>query len=225
MKKRSEENINSAKLISIGQLATNLSHDIRNAIHAIAITTGAMKTRNEGQLNEKDKKDIERIERVCQKILHQINDVMDFVKMSPLSLKKSSINEIVDSVLERIEVLPNINIIKPEKNIQITCDQVKMESVILNIILNAIQAVGERGQIIITAEESSSNILIKIQDSGPGVPREIMKKIFEPLVITKPKGTGLGLSICKNFVEQHKGTIRVKNNPTTFSISLPKMNF
>ena len=213
----------------IEKMAMTLSHEFRTPLVPILSYSQMLLQGRFGTLNDTQREKLKLVLSCTDALQNLVRDILNLYKADlgklKLNLELVDINEIVDSVLERIEVLPNINIIKPEKNIQITCDQVKMESVILNIILNAIQAVGEKGQIIITAEESSSNILIKIQDSGPGVPREIMKKIFEPLVITKPKGTGLGLSICKNFVEQHKGTIRVKNNPTTFSISLHKMNF
>jgi len=98
-----------------------------------------------------------------------------------------------------------------------------METVFANIILNAIQAIGEsKGSIIITSKIIADNIEIKISDSGPQVPEAILEKIFEPLFTTKEKGTGLGLSSCKNIIEQHGGSISASNNPTTFTITLPK---
>lgn len=64
--------------------------------------------------------------------------------------------------------------------------------------------------------------MIDFIDSGPGIPEDTINKIFEPLFTTKQKGTGLGLASCKNIVEQHSGKITVKNNPTTFTVRLPR---
>ena len=78
------------------------------------------------------------------------------------------------------------------------------------------------GEITVKYSESKNLVDIEIQDSGPGIPDEIISTIFDPLVTTKQRGTGLGLASCKSIVEQHKGTISVKNNPTTFHIKIPK---
>ncbi len=66
--------------------------------------------------------------------------------------------------------------------------------------------------------------IVSIEDTGHGIPEKNLKKIFEPLFTTKQKGTGLGLASCKNIIEQHGGTIIAENNPTTFTMKLPKNN-
>lgn len=97
-----------------------------------------------------------------------------------------------------------------------------MSAVISNLVSNAIDAIENSGQIKITVNEDSSNIVINVIDSGSGIPEEKLESIFQPLYTSKTRGTGLGLNICKIIVEQHNGEISVKNNPTTFSINLPK---
>ncbi|NIU02190.1 MAG: GHKL domain-containing protein, partial [Nitrosopumilaceae archaeon] len=80
------------------------------------------------------------------------------------------------------------------------------EIVFINLILNSIQAIGDKpGIISIYVEEDKSSIKIRIEDTGKGVPEDILDRIFEPLVTNKEKGTGLGLSTCKNIIEQHGG--------------------
>ena len=91
-----------------------------------------------------------------------------------------------------------------------------------NLVENSIEAMKKNGVINVSAKEGADYVLIEIKDSGPGIPDEIMKKVFSSLCSTKPDGNGLGLKISKTIIELHGGTISVRNNPTTFSIKLPK---
>jgi signal transduction histidine kinase len=104
----------------------------------------------------------------------------------------------------------------------IKCDAEKIEVAIANLLTNSIQAMDGEGTINIRVNDYDKFYIIEIEDSGPGIPEEILSKIFDPLFTTKPKGTGLGLATVKNIVEQHGGSIYVKNKPTIFTISLPK---
>jgi signal transduction histidine kinase len=104
----------------------------------------------------------------------------------------------------------------------ISCDKEQFEILFLNLIKNSIESIKDNGTIKIDSKEISSEIVIKIQDSGPGIPEQYLDQIFDPLVTFKSKGTGLGLASCQNIVKSHHGTISVKNNPTTFTIIIPK---
>jgi len=224
MKKTTNEIIKSSKLISVGELALNLSHDIRSTLQVIAMTSIILQKRKMESLTEKDKADFDRIRSAVDKISNQLNDVLDFVKISPLALSEYSVLEIIDSVLERLSVPSGVNINKPENDIKITCDKIKMESVMMNLVSNALEAVGEYGTISISAEILDDNTLIRITDSGPGIRDTDLNRIFDPSFTSKPNGTGLGLAICKNVIAQHNGKIELQNNPTTFTILLPLRN-
>ncbi|WP_179371011.1 ATP-binding protein [Nitrosopumilus ureiphilus] len=99
----------------------------------------------------------------------------------------------------------------------------KIRGIITNILQNAVQAIGLKGEINISLEEDTDYAIIKITDSGPGIPDENIEQIFEPMFTTKDEGTGLGLASCKQFLEMHNGSIAVNNNPTAFTIKLPKI--
>jgi signal transduction histidine kinase len=129
----------------------------------------------------------------------------------------------VDSALNTIQIPPNVIVKNSDTNIELNCDQEKMEIVLINLILNAIQVIGDNsGDVVISSSEDKANYEINIKNSGPPIPEELLDKIFEPLFTTKLQGTGLGLSTCKNIIEQHGGSIFVKNKPTTFTITFPK---
>ena len=100
----------------------------------------------------------------------------------------------------------------------------KLTKVFINWILrlNSIQAMHEGGTIEIKIDEKDNMIILEFADSGKGISDNDLKKVFEPLFTTKQKGTGLGLASCRNIIDQHQGEISVKNNPTTFTIKLPK---
>ncbi len=90
-----------------------------------------------------------------------------------------------------------------------------------NILNNAVHALDGQGEIDVTVSTDSDFVIIQVRDSGPGIPKENLEKIFEPMFTTKKTGTGLGLVICKSIVEQHGGSISVSNKPTKFTIRLP----
>jgi len=91
-----------------------------------------------------------------------------------------------------------------------------------NLVKNASQAIEGNGKISIRIIDKKDNVFIEIEDSGSGIPESVLPKIFEPLFTTKQSGTGLGLASCNSIVERHGGALTVRNNPTVFTIRLPK---
>ena len=110
----------------------------------------------------------------------------------------------------------------PKSDFLINCDQSKIKSVFSNLITNSIQSIEGEGKITISIKEESNYLNIYFEDSGSGIAEDDITQIFEPLFTTKVTGTGLGLGICKNIIDEHGGMISVHNNPTTFTIKLPK---
>jgi signal transduction histidine kinase len=132
------------------------------------------------------------------------------------------LHDILKKVIENVQTTDDVEIHLPKNNPQIICDIDKLEIVFVNLITNAVEAINGVGSINIYAKTTPNNIVIEIEDSGPGIMEEDLEKIFEPLFTTKQSGTGLGLSSCKNIIERHRGEISVRNNPTTFTIKLPR---
>jgi signal transduction histidine kinase len=175
-------------------------------------------TKTDPQINEV----IQRMDRAVSRMAHQIEDVLNFVRITPLSLKSVSLLSIINSATNSIEVPKTIQMTVEGGDIVVMCDERKMEIVFINLILNSIQSIGENeGKIMITIKKTAGNAVIEIQDSGSGVPQTIISDVFKPLVTTKQKGTGLGLASCKNIVEQHGGHIKFQNNPTIFTVTIP----
>jgi signal transduction histidine kinase len=108
----------------------------------------------------------------------------------------------------------------------IVADAAQLQQVVLNLLLNAVDAIQEKGTIMIKSlTERKDSVQIVVADTGKGIDEQGLEKIFQPFFTTKPKGTGLGLSICKRLIDQHHGMLRVAQNPDgglIFTICLPR---
>lgn len=218
----SKEFIKSERLLAIGELSARLAHDLRNPLSVIKMSVDSLKTTPDSKISDSQiATRINMIDKSVDRISHQVNDVLDYVRYSPLTISTLSLRPLVLSCIEKIKIPDNIQIKVFEKNIEINCDPIKLEAVIINLIVNGIQAIPDAGNIEIKINEKNDNVILEFIDSGDGILGENVDKIFEPLFTTKQKGTGLGLAICKNIIEQHGGTIQVKINPTTFVVTLP----
>lgn len=219
---QSKSELERERLVSIGLIAARLAHDIRNPLSVIKNTVEIMKFKLKDKLDDNTNNQLLRLSTSVSRISHQIEDVLDYVRESPLNLKEISFSSLIDSVLATVKRTDEMQIIKPENDIVLTCDPKKIEVVFVNLFMNAIQAMNGKGYIKIRTLEQSGHFIIDIEDSGPGIPPNSIGKIFEPLFTTKQTGTGLGLASCKNIIEQHHGRISVSNNPTRFTIKFPK---
>ncbi|MEM3064633.1 MAG: ATP-binding protein [Candidatus Nitrosotenuis sp.] len=217
-----QEKIKSEKLSTIGELAARIAHDLRNPLSVIKNVCQIMKLQNP-PTDEKTQEYFTKIEKAIQRMSHQIDDVLNFIRTTPLKKEVVSIKETIVKSLEDLEVPSGIIVVLPQNDEKINCDEQKIRTVFANIILNSIQAMNGYGEISIKITGRTKLVNVEISDSGPGIPEDQLQKIFEPLFTTKQTGTGLGLSTCKSIVEQHGGHISVRNHPTTFIITLPRL--
>ena len=210
------------RLSAIGELSSRLAHDIRNPLSIILNTVDLIKTKHVEDFSPEAIKLFLMIDRATSRISFQLDEVLNFVRTSPLEIQTHSLLGIIKSSIDRLVIPDSIIISKPSIDFNINCDSRKLESVFSNLIMNAIQAIKNHGKISIRIFENGENVVIDVEDSGPGIRRNMIEKIFEPLFTTKSRGTGLGLATAKNLVERHFGSVTVKTNPTIFSITLPK---
>jgi signal transduction histidine kinase len=217
-----KEIIKAERLSAVGELSSRLSHDIRSPLSVIKMTIGLLKQTSKN-LDENQIKKLDQLERSASKIQYLVENILDFVRTQEPKKEKTSILAVIGSVKNSIDIPKNIKIILPENDIEITCDPNQIEVVLQNLVTNSIQAIGStEGSVKIYIVEESEFVIILIEDSGPGVPDNLISEIFDPLFTTKIEGTGLGLASCKSIIESHDGTLDVSNNPTIFKIKLPK---
>ncbi|MBI5147229.1 MAG: HAMP domain-containing histidine kinase [Thaumarchaeota archaeon] len=218
---KTQELLKAEKLTVIGEFSARISHDLRNPLSVISNICDII-THQYSKTDPKLATYVGKIKKSTKRIHNQINDILDFVRTVPLDKKTNSLKEIITRSVSESQIPKNIAINIPDNDHSIMCDGEKMQTVFANIIINSIQAMDEKGVISIEIIPHEKSVSVKFTDSGPGIPEDVLPKIFEPLFTTKPTGTGLGLSSCKNIVESHGGAISVRNDPTVFVVEIPK---
>jgi len=218
---KTNELIKSQKLAIIGELASRMAHDLRNPLSTIKNVVELMENKQKLRIEEKIIY-YGKLHRAIDRISHQVDDVLEYGKASQLQLQSANLTTIIKQIISDNNFPKEVKVNIDNVDLRLNIDVRKMEAVITNLLVNAAQAIDNKGTINVRLLDNGSNAIFAIEDSGPGIDPQNITKIFDPLFTTKQTGTGLGLSICKKIIEQHGGNISVKNNPTTFIVRLPK---
>ncbi len=211
-----------ARFSAIGEMSARLAHDMRNPLAIIKNTIELVKLKHSPNISEDLLRLLGSMDDAASRLAFQLDEVLNFVRISPLNCDRCSMRDIMNSAINKLAIPEHIKIHKPFNDVRLFCDMEKITTVFTNLIMNAVQAMDHSGTIIIRFDETADAVTIQIQDSGPGIPDDLIAQVFEPLFTTKLRGTGLGLQAVKNIVQQHQGTISVTNRPTIFSVLLPK---
>ena len=214
------------KYAATGRIARTMAHEVRNPLTNINLATEQL--RSEMEPNETTELLFQMISRNSERINQLVSDLLNTTRVEELTFSDISLNKLIDESLElakdRIE-LKQIKVIKsfdPEI-CNISVDVSKIKIAILNIIVNAIEAMNTDGILKIETANKNNRCLIKISDSGIGMTKEQVSKLFEPYFTTKEKGNGLGLANSQNIILGHSGTISAESvlgRGSTFTISL-----
>ena len=219
------------KLASIGQLSAGIAHEINNPLGVI-LGYSQLLLRNEKTETDRynDLKTIEKHVKNCKSI---VEDLLNFARSSKPEIKTTRINEAADDVLNFIlhhSKLDGIDITRnyDEEAPPMLLDEKKIRQVMINLLMNAGHAVGKKGSIKLSTEyiKQDNKVAIKVADSGYGIEKNDLTRIFDPFYTTKPTGvgTGLGLSVSYGIVKNHGGEILVESEPgkgTLFTVLLP----
>jgi signal transduction histidine kinase len=155
-----------------------------------------------------------------------ITNLLDFSRVKPPAKGLVPVDLLIKKALEDFTIPSNISveIDIPQKIDAPFLDSTQIHHVLLNVIINAVQAISGKGKIIINVRQKENNILISISDTGCGIPQENLNKLFEPLFTTKAKGIGLGLAVSKSLVDANNGQISFESEPgagTTVHLTFP----
>lgn len=223
------ELIKSANLASIGEVASGIAHEIKNPLSAIKNIVYLL-SRNRILIEKSDtvqmiddlKDEINRLDRMTM-------DFLDFARPRALRKELTDINQIIQDTLrlinqdkeltEGIQIKEALNKVPP-----VLVDANQIKQVILNITINALQAMKKKGTLSVVSSDRKEYVSFTINDTGCGISAESKQRIFEPFYSTKSKGSGLGMSIVKRIIDQHNGEIEIKSQldqGTAITVSLP----
>jgi two-component system NtrC family sensor kinase len=232
LKNREEEIIQSKKLASLGILTAGVAHELRNPLNNISMVAQNFIEMYDSLGREQRIGLMNRVEEETKRIEEIVKNLLDFAKPKVANLEEADINRTVRKAVNLMQNTLNISNIELNLSLDpsvphVFIDGPQMQQVLVNLILNAVQAMSPGGKLFIKthANHGGDSVIIEVRDTGKGIPHEFLPYIFDPFFSTKGvEGTGLGMSISYGIIKNHKGSIKVEstlNEGTTFTIELP----
>ncbi|MEM3627941.1 MAG: PAS domain S-box protein [Candidatus Bathyarchaeia archaeon] len=225
LKEAQEQLIKAERLAAIGQVAAMVGHDLRNPLTSINSAVYYLKSKLAACTN---KKIIDMLKLIEESVFHAnsiIADLMEYSREIKLELIEITPKALAQKALSIVHIPEKIQVADLTRDSpKMIVDVEKMTRVFVNIVKNAIDAMPNGGKLTITSSEANGNVEISFSDTGKGITKEVMDKIWTPFFTTKSIGMGLGLPICKRIVEAHGGKISVKsavNEGTIFTVTIP----
>lgn len=215
------------RLSAIGQLAASLAHEIRNPLGSIC---GAVAVLDDPQTTDELKVELRGIvNKECSRLERLLTNLLDFARPRSPEYRAMDIGREFDLTIELVSHAASRSGVRFRKEISAATpafdsDPEQLRQVILNLALNAIQAMPNGGEVVLAARQENSNVIIQVRDQGAGVAQKDLDRIFDPFFTTKANGTGLGLSVTHQIITQHQGVLKVERNPDcgmTFTIVIP----
>lgn len=207
------------KLATVGQLAAGIAHEIRNPLASLSGSIQLMKS--EMKTGEATDRLMTIILRETDRLDQLLQNFLNYAKPSSLYLEKVKLLDICNEVIELLQNAPEfqdgkLNIqVKVDRNLEAECDPKQLKQILWNLLKNAAQAITGSGHIRVKAEEiqgeANGAILFSVEDSGSGIPKSVLNRVFDPFYTTKASGTGLGLALVYQMVKTHGGRIGVES--------------
>ena len=230
------------KMATIGMLATGVAHEVNNPLTAIFGFAEGLRRRLPAMREAVDPRVMEDVDdyvntilRECRRCQDIVTTLLTFSRHKSMSFSPVSLNAVVGDTLkllrshlkQRSQAKISVHMDLCEDLPKVNGDERQIKQVMLNLLVNAMDAITGPGRIVITTFQSEEDMVcLRVEDSGCGIPKENMDKLFEPFFTTKRagKGMGIGLSTCMSIVEKHHGQIQVKSQPgqgASFTVKLP----
>lgn len=221
----------SERMAELGILASGLAHEIRNPLNSIRFNLQNVQD-SISQLKTDPAEVAPMVKDIADEVDRLEGIMRDFLRLArpdPAQVEAVEVRELLETIARLVDGpcrAQNVEfVLECPAQVRATADANQLRQVLLNLVLNAQQAMPHGGRLELRCEASGESIRIEVNDTGPGIPEEIRNKLFQPFFSTKKEGTGLGLSICRRLVEQMNGRMEFTTEPgkgTTFVVHLPR---
>jgi signal transduction histidine kinase len=213
------------RLKAIEQFAAMVGHDLRNPLTGISNATYYVRRKINSNLGPKVTEMLDIIDKDVEYANKIVNDLLEYSRAIKLELTESTPKLILKEALALVNVPANIPVMDfTEDQPKMKVDVDKMKRAFVNIIKNSFEAMPEGGKLTIESKKTGDKVEIAFTDTGAGIPKETLERLFTPLFTTKARGMGFGLAICKRIMEAHGGEISVESTVgegTTFTLIIP----
>jgi signal transduction histidine kinase len=226
---KNQELMQAKKLAAIGTLASGVAHELNNPLNNIYLAAQVLaKEAGEGCSREV-KEAVGDIVGQTERVKRIVGDLLEFARGREPQFRDVELHGLISDVYRHLSSSRDLEKVGfslgvDPSSVVISADQGQLEQVFNNLFANAVDAMQGQGSVSVKVRQEAASAVIRISDTGKGIPRELVDKIFEPFFTTKDKGTGLGLAIVYNIIKKHGGDIAVESEEgkgTTFTITLP----
>lgn len=203
--------IRDERLSTLGEMASMIGHELRNPLAAVINAHFLVRHELGDEIPSDAAYHLSLAERQAQRAVNLTNNIMSFAAQREPLLSECELAVLIDDVLEVTPPAPDVRLEKHIAEIRFLADPDQLGQVLSNLIANAYQALPDGGTVRITGEGGDGRLVIRIDDTGPGIPDHHLDRILDPFFTTKTRGTGLGLAIVDRIVQAHHGGLRIEN--------------
>jgi two-component system sensor histidine kinase HydH len=220
-----------ARMSALGHLSAGLAHEIRNPL--AAIEGAALVVQAEPEREDRRTEFLEIIVKESRRLNRLVTNFLEFAKPRAPELQSVTVSELIASVEALVKQtaarhLVGFSVRIAEGIPPLECDAEQIKQVLLNLLLNAVQAMPQGGKIELAAKVEEGLVIVRVRDTGPGIPQAAVESIYDPFFTTKANGTGLGLPVAYRIMQQHGGDLVLEENGprgACFALMLPAVSF
>ena len=217
------------RYMGLGSVVASLHHEINNPLSALALHLQLLEERLSGRDDAEVKETMRVLKTEIGRITGVLNGFREYASVLTLNREATDLGRIVQKTIDlirpqaerqRVRITANI----PADNASLRGDSGLLEQVLLNLVLNALEAMLNGGELQIDVKYNSSDVILSVKDSGAGIPPDLQSRIFDPFFTTKQHGSGMGLAFCDKIVREHSGKINCETSDagTMFQVTLPR---
>lgn len=227
LEEKNQELARQTRLADLGRMAAHVAHEVRNSLAPVNLYMSLLRRRLSADAGSLDV--LAKVETGFTALNATVNDLLSFTSNREPQWRTFMVEDLLEEILDGLAPQLEAQGIEVSLDVpphtSVTADREMLRRAILNLVLNAVDAMPQGGDLVVTSYDRRSALELEIADSGPGLAEEHLGRVFDPFFTTKPSGTGLGLSIVHRIVESHGGRVTAMNCPeggAAFTIELPQ---